>query len=283
MERAEQTPSQIAASRANGAKSQGPTTAEGKASSSMNAVSHGVFSKQILLPGEDFGQYRESVSDYFLAFAPKNGAEANVVAEIADLAWRLQRLSSIENGIMMRRLQEHLEETKLFRLRYQTRNCLIAVRSAASTVEEVAPRGTVSEMASFLDGLDQLLVMLWGLEDLPAGPLGSLEAAQERLLADSDGSSINQQRYRDLGPALRKIEEALGEKLLGENEQLEELKKEIAKNHLLLNGHDLKRLEKYRRGLEQATARQLETLKTVRASSVLGGGEKMEVQLRVVK
>jgi len=50
------TPKKRAANRANAAKSTGPGTPEGKQRSSRNAVTHGLFSRAAVLPGEDVAE-----------------------------------------------------------------------------------------------------------------------------------------------------------------------------------------------------------------------------------
>ena len=50
---------QIAANRSNAQKSTGPKTAVGKAASSLNAITHALTAKTLILPGED----RESFDD----------------------------------------------------------------------------------------------------------------------------------------------------------------------------------------------------------------------------
>ncbi len=47
------SPKQIEASRRNAQKSTGPRTRQGKARFSMNALKHGLMSRQVLLPDED--------------------------------------------------------------------------------------------------------------------------------------------------------------------------------------------------------------------------------------
>jgi hypothetical protein len=48
---------QIKANQENAKKSTGPKTEEGKQRSSMNAMTHGIFSKIPLLPGENIEQF----------------------------------------------------------------------------------------------------------------------------------------------------------------------------------------------------------------------------------
>lgn len=49
---------QVSANRRNARRSTGPRTAAGQASSSQNAVSHGLFAREALMPGEDAAQFR---------------------------------------------------------------------------------------------------------------------------------------------------------------------------------------------------------------------------------
>ena len=138
-------------------------------------------------------------------------------------------------------------------------------------------------MAPFLDGLDQLIAMLNDLEDLAVVHVAALEAAQAAWMNDSNGSSLRPEGYRALGPVLRKIEEALCAKRVSEDEQLEAAKRHTAESSLLLNSDDVKLLDKYRRGLEAATSRQLAILASVRASSVETGVDDATGRLRIVK
>jgi hypothetical protein len=127
------------------------------------------------------------------------------------------------------------------------------VHATAAVVEEVEPKDTVAEMAPFLDGLDQLTAMLDDLEDLTPVHVATLEAAQAAWIEQGNGSSLRAEGYRALGPVLRKIEEALCAKRVSEDEQLEELKRQIAQSDLLLNGDDLKLLDRHRRSLERVS------------------------------
>lgn len=277
------TQAQIAVSRTNGSKSRGPFTKKGKATSAANSRRHGVFARGVLYPGENLGAYRELQSEYADAFRPKNGPEFVVVAELTDLAWRLKRLAGFEKGICMRRLQDRIDATQLFRIKHQTTNCLITVRATVATVNEVPPRESVAQMAAFLDGLEGLVTMLQGLEGFLPADLIPLEVAGELLTSDSNGSTIKPQRYHDLGPILRRLEEVLVGKLQAESDALEDQRRNLAQSELLLSGDEVARLDRYRRGLEAAQARQLELLKTVRASSTEATGERPAMQLRIVR
>ena len=77
-------------SRMNGAKSNGPTTPEGKArSSAFN-------SETILLPEESAEHFHLLLADYMDRFQPQDGVEADLVEIMVVARWRLRRLLSIE-------------------------------------------------------------------------------------------------------------------------------------------------------------------------------------------
>jgi hypothetical protein len=95
----------------NAKKLGGPKTPEGKSRSAMNALRHGLSANHLLLPGEDSQQYGSHLDGYFATFAPTTLPEAHVVAQLGDLAWKLERLSKLENNRLRARLEEEMEKT----------------------------------------------------------------------------------------------------------------------------------------------------------------------------
>ena len=88
----------INASRANGAKSRGPVTAEGKRASSRNSLRHGLLSKTIVLQDEsskDFSQLLAALRD---EHRPETPTEAVLVENMAVARWRQLRLWSMETA-----------------------------------------------------------------------------------------------------------------------------------------------------------------------------------------
>ena len=69
------SPRRIAASRANGAKSRGPVTAQGKERSSKNALKHGLASATIVLTTEDWPNYLQCRETYIRRFQPADDVE----------------------------------------------------------------------------------------------------------------------------------------------------------------------------------------------------------------
>jgi hypothetical protein len=90
----------IEANRRNAALSTGPTSPEGKQSSARYAISHGLTARQPLLPHEDPDEFLAFVDMYREAFRPVTRLAKELVAELADLHWRLRRLPAIEAQIL---------------------------------------------------------------------------------------------------------------------------------------------------------------------------------------
>ncbi|HEY3743583.1 MAG TPA: SEC-C domain-containing protein [Bryobacteraceae bacterium] len=87
---------QLEANRANSLLSTGPTTSEGKLASSRNAQSHGLTTRDALLPGEDLAEYQQHHAAYIDHFRPSGPIDIEAATEIADLRWRLRRVPAYE-------------------------------------------------------------------------------------------------------------------------------------------------------------------------------------------
>jgi hypothetical protein len=91
---------QLQANRANAAHSTGPRTSSGKAKSSMNAVTHGLFSKHLLLEGEQSEDYLALIEDLLVTLQPIGGLEHSLVERIAVNMWRQKRLIQAETAMV---------------------------------------------------------------------------------------------------------------------------------------------------------------------------------------
>jgi len=101
------------ASRANGAKSKGPTTPEGKARSSQNALKHGLTSQLETLPGESDEDLEALLADYETRYQPVGAAEQDLVHTLAQTRWRLRRVPTLEFNVFDNEMilsEEDIEE-----------------------------------------------------------------------------------------------------------------------------------------------------------------------------
>jgi hypothetical protein len=93
------TEAQIAANRINAQASTGATTAAGKARSSRNALSTGLFSRgDFVLPDEQ-AQYAEFCASFQAHLEPEGPIEQTLTAEIIHAAWRMRRCSAVAAGL----------------------------------------------------------------------------------------------------------------------------------------------------------------------------------------
>jgi len=101
-------------SRANGAKSRGPITAEGKEISSRNSLDHGFTAKKtILLECENQGQFQKMLSDYTVTYQPGSAVEEDLVSEMVACRWRMQRLRLIETALIDSEMDRDLPDGEI--------------------------------------------------------------------------------------------------------------------------------------------------------------------------
>jgi hypothetical protein len=86
--------------RANGAKSHGPVTPEGRAASSRNSLRHGLTAKSVVLPAESSEDFQELLDSYIDQFQPQGGVEMDLIQAMAAARWRLQRMCGIETALL---------------------------------------------------------------------------------------------------------------------------------------------------------------------------------------
>jgi len=89
----------LAANKANAQLSTGAKTPEGKATSSLNAVTTALTGRTVLLPTDDAAAYQQHVRGYEKELRPVGQRECDLVQSIADASWRLQRIPALELAI----------------------------------------------------------------------------------------------------------------------------------------------------------------------------------------
>ena len=96
-----QPTARAAASRRNGAGSQGPRTAAGKARSARNALTHGLRSRrQVLLDDEDPAEFRAFAAALQAELMPEGRLQADLAGRIVMAAWRARRADKLEAGLL---------------------------------------------------------------------------------------------------------------------------------------------------------------------------------------
>ena len=98
------TPAQVAASRANGQQSHGPSSVEGKAVSSRNALKLGITAQSMIIPGEDPAELDQLTAEYQEHFQPVGPVESALVQTIVRAQWMQLRCDRIEANFLNSRV-----------------------------------------------------------------------------------------------------------------------------------------------------------------------------------
>jgi hypothetical protein len=80
----------------------GPRTAAGKQRSSQNALTHGLTACSPVLASEDLAAYHLHCRHFFDEYQPATPTETQLTQELADTAWRLNRIPQLEAALLDR-------------------------------------------------------------------------------------------------------------------------------------------------------------------------------------
>ena len=87
---------QVSANRSNAQKSTDPRTPEGKAAVAQNAVRHGLLAQEVVIKGEDPGEFELYRDQMLEELAPAGQMESMLAQRIVGLAWRLRRAERLQ-------------------------------------------------------------------------------------------------------------------------------------------------------------------------------------------
>jgi hypothetical protein len=93
------TQRKIDSARANGAKSHGPITEQGRKTSSMNALKHGLTARTVVLSNEDGDEYTGLLNSYIEELQPNGTIEMDLITEMVNAKWQQRRLFNIESEL----------------------------------------------------------------------------------------------------------------------------------------------------------------------------------------
>jgi hypothetical protein len=102
-----------AINRANSRHSTGPRTDSGKQRSSLNALRHGLTAASAVLPTEDQAAYDAHRRGFFDEYQPATPTETQLVQELADTAWRINRIPALEAALLDRAANPPTEQARI--------------------------------------------------------------------------------------------------------------------------------------------------------------------------
>jgi hypothetical protein len=100
-----------AINRENAQASTGPKSEAGKNRTRMNALAHGLTSKQVVLPHESNEEYQLMHQGLIDSYNPANQNENVLVDRLAQAYWRLQRCYEVERAFLENRIDAAREGT----------------------------------------------------------------------------------------------------------------------------------------------------------------------------
>ena len=102
----------IDSSRANGAKSCGPVTPEGRARSRAAALTHGLASDQLLIEGESEEKFNALREEYLAEFQPQTRSRFDLVDQLVAARWRHNRVLALQTALIDRQITRQEPEIR---------------------------------------------------------------------------------------------------------------------------------------------------------------------------
>jgi hypothetical protein len=102
-----------ATNRANSQHSTGPRSDAGKQRSALNALTHGLTARTAVLPSEDPAAYEDHRRRFFDEYQPATPTETQLVQELADTSWRLNRIPLLEADLLSRAANPPTEQAAI--------------------------------------------------------------------------------------------------------------------------------------------------------------------------
>src|SRR5258708_6935411 len=104
------TQRKIDSARANGAKSHGPITEQGRKKSSMNALKHGITARTVLFSNDNHAEYDVLLESYVQSLQPIDPFEMDLVVEMVNTKWQQRRVQKFETELFDREMDEQKEK-----------------------------------------------------------------------------------------------------------------------------------------------------------------------------
>src|SRR6266478_5120188 len=102
----------------NAKKSTGPRTPEGKSAPRLNALKHGLFATDPVIPGEDPAHFEALRTSHYERFQPAEPEEHTLLAAIIRNAWLLERYSKVDTDVWHRSIRYNKTDQNLLAASY---------------------------------------------------------------------------------------------------------------------------------------------------------------------
>jgi hypothetical protein len=272
----------------------GPRTSSGKDKSSSNRATHGLAGRALVLPGERVSAYRQYQASWFTTLPCTSEGEAHVLAQVADVGWRLERLLKLEHAHQLDLLEEAMKKTPQFNSQALALRALSAVNvllehADAATAFDPFP-AKESQLRPFIAGAKGSVSMVQDVEELELRLVKALVDAVNALETAAEMDEAKATHMAAIAEAAKEIQERLATRVRRGKASLGRLRKTMASEMVPADDRESRKLGRYRAELERSQARMLGVLDQVRAQRkaaeanlVEAGGKAVALRLRVVK
>jgi hypothetical protein len=176
-----------AANKGNAQNSTGPTSAEGKAASRMNALKTGLYAKSLVIPGESRDEFDELVQQFNHQYRPTTPQARVLVDMVIRHTWLLRRYDRIEGEewtLRLTRLEKHRLRPDALTSQCHERSCDFTdrIRKLADSAERAIIRA--------LNKLDRLTEHCPALEAAEEFPAPTVEALPQPIIPEAASPEI---------------------------------------------------------------------------------------------
>jgi hypothetical protein len=262
METTTRTTAQTQASKINGAMSKGPVTATGKMVCAANPVVHGLSTRAALMPGETMADYRTNLDAWSATLSPASPGEAQVVARVADLAFRRTRLDRLEEKLTVAAVEKALAASVPAKTLKMVSEALEGARGLQALADGVQVPVPVEAATELLPAM-RAVAKLADDADAPISVCARLDAALGALL-DEHVAEVEAAAFARLAAAAGELVRALQAAKETAERDLEAEREQLAEGAALGDTKDLAVVERHRGRLARAMDAELRTLKLLR-------------------
>ena len=228
----------------------------------MNALRTGLSSQALLLPNETQEEYEATIEAWSDSLRPMNPAEGRLVARVADVDFRLQRLARIERGQVLAGLNEAVEKSEPALKRRTHQSVHETVVGLAEMVEQTDHSAAGGAVASLLPAVRHVVESVLALR-LPSSSSTRLSVALDDFTLDEIVGKPARSWVK-LGEAAREVERELGDVLRQIDEQVEGERERLLAEQVLADDKEAKRLHRHKVALQRELDQVLATFKVTR-------------------
>ncbi len=174
----------------------GPRTAAGKQRSSLNALRHGLTSRSPVLPSEDPAAYQHHCRQFLDEYQPATPTESHLTQELADTAWRLNRIPILEADLFAQDPSAQSLNSQLATLGLHSQRLSRQFQKTLDTLREIQAVRAERERRDLKDAA--ALLELHKHKDIPYDPAqygfvfskDEIEAFSQRLMRLNESRHI---------------------------------------------------------------------------------------------